>query len=152
MSVVRKFLPKTALTKMMKEAGDISASEALRRADVALGELEAGCLDAVDQALDALETSAKSAQPDLDAMYKHSADIVGLCGAFPAEGLDEAARSLCDYLDLVSEGEPHDLRVTGVHIASMRLLHRSDAPSEVRRQIVEGLAQAAARHHQPSKG
>lgn len=146
MSAVRKFRPKLALTEMMKKAGDISAGEALRRAGVALSAMEEECLGGVDVALDALDAQFKSGQVDVETMYKESSDIVGLCGGLStAEGLDEAARSLCDYLDRVGEGEPMDLRVIGVHIASMRLLHRSAAESEARKEVLDGLARVVAR-------
>lgn len=146
MSVVRRFKPKLALTEMMKKTGDISAREALKRAGTALHELEEGCLTEVDDALAELERQLKTSPPDIERMYKLSSDVVGLCGGLSAEGLDVAARSLCDYLDRVGEGEPLDVRVATVHVASMGLLHRSDAPREARHEILEGLAKVVARH------
>lgn len=146
MSVVRRFKPKLALTEMMKKTGDISAREALRRAGEALHDLEEGCLGGVDLALEELESQLKAAQPDIERMYTLSSDIVGLCGGLSAEGLDVAARSLCDYLDRVGEGEPFDGRIGAVHVASLRLLHRSDAPSKARAEILDGLAKVVARH------
>lgn len=146
MSVVRRFKPKLALTEMMKKTGDISAREALTRADTALHEMEEVCLGEVDIAMEELESQLKTGAPDTERMYKLSSDVVGLCGGLSAIGLDEAARSLCDYLDRVGEGEPLDHRVAAVHVASMRLLHRSDAPREARQEILDGLAKVVARH------
>jgi hypothetical protein len=147
MSVVRKFRPKLALTEMMRTAGDISAREALQRASTSLQAMEEECLTGVDEALEDLETQLKAAAPDIELMYRRSSDVVGLCGGLSAEGLDVAARSLCDYLDWVEEeGRALDSRVTGVHVASMRLLHRSPAPSEARQEILAGLAKVVARH------
>jgi len=146
MSAVRKFRPKLALTEMMKKAGDISASEALRRAGQALHAMEEECLGGVDAALDALDAQVKTGALDVEEMYRLSSDIVGLCGGLStAEGLDVAARSLCDYLDRVGEGETLDVRVVAVHNASMRLLHRSTAESAARKEILDGLAKVVAR-------
>lgn len=146
MSVVRKFRPQLALTEMMRKSGDISAREALKRADTALHEMEEACLGGVDVAMEELESQLKSSSPDIERMYKLSSDVVGLCGGLSAIGLDDAARSLCDYLDRVGEGEPLDHRVAAVHVASMRLLHRSDAPREARQEVLDGLAKVVARH------
>ncbi|MFN3522456.1 MAG: hypothetical protein ACK4YQ_09420 [Phenylobacterium sp.] len=146
MSVVRKFRPKLALTEMMKTVGDISAREALRRAGTALQAMEEDCLNGVDAALESLEAQLKAAQPDTERMYGLASDVVGLCGGLSAHGLDMAAKSLCDYLDRVGEGEALDQRIAAVHVASMRLLHRSAAPREAREEILDGLAKVVARH------
>jgi len=145
MSAVRKFRPKLALTAMMKKAGDISASEALRRADEALHAMEDVCLNAVDVELAGLEQELRTAPQPLEQMYKRGSDIIGLCGGLSAEGLDVAAHSLCDYIDRVLEGEALDVRILGVHVASMRLLHRSQADSAARQEILAGLAKVCAK-------
>lgn len=147
MSTFRRFKPKLALTKMMKEAGGMYAVEALRRADENLGELREGCLVNIDDVLDRLDAMAKAGidtGPDFETAYGLSSQIIGLSGGAPELKLEEAARSLCDYLDRLAEGERLDLRGIGVHVSALRLLHRSPAGPQERRTILDGLAQVAA--------
>lgn len=148
MSVVRKFRPKLALTALMKAPGGMYANEALKRADVALDGLKDQCLDGIDVALDQMEGLRKVSSDgkfDIETMYALSGGVIDLCGGASQGGLETAARSLCDYLDRLGEGEKLDLRGIDVHISSMRLLHRSPAPPEARQAILEGLAQVVAR-------
>jgi hypothetical protein len=153
MSVVRKFRPKLNLTKLMKSPGGMYVNEALKRADQALEAMQEECLSGVDEALDkmeALRKGAPGAALDIETMYTLSSSVIDLCGGITQTGLETAGRSLCDYLDRLGEGERLDLRGVDVHIASMRLLHRSPAPPEARKAILDGLAQVVALQSKPS--
>lgn len=147
MSVVRKYRPKLNLTALMKKPGGMYANEALKRASEALEAMQDECLNGVDDALEKMEALRKGVADkglDIETMYALSASVIDLCGGVAEEGLETAARSLCDYLDRIGEGERLDLRGVDVHIASMRLLHRSPAPPEARLAILDGLAKVVA--------
>ena len=56
------------------------------------------------------------------------------------ESLAQAARSLCDLIDRASETGKINPMSVQVHLASMKLLHRSEAGPDERAQIIKGLA------------
>jgi hypothetical protein len=148
MTLHRRFKPNLSLTAKMRAPGGIYAREALRRAAVAMDGMRAQCLAGIDRILEQMESwtaSSPSGQTD-DAIYRLSGDVVDLCGPAAQEGLEVAARSLCDYLDRRAEGEALDPRGIQVHLAAMRLLHRSSAGPVEREAVLDGLARLTAQH------
>lgn len=143
----RRFRPNLSLTAKMKQPGGMHAGEAIRRADATLETLQEGCLTGIDEALDKIEAmiaAGRASTPDLHGMYVASANVIDLCGGVAQGGLETAARSLCDYLDRLEEGERLDHRGIDVHVASMRLLHRTGASPAERQVVLDGLAQVSS--------
>lgn len=119
MTLHRRFKPNLSLTAKMKVKGGIHAREALKRADTSLGEMREGALSSIDAILDSLDVMArqkKQTPAAIEEMYRSCTSILDLCGPAGQVGLDTAARSLCDYLDRIAEGEQLDLRGISVHV------------------------------------
>lgn len=144
MTLHRRFKPILSLTAKMKVKGGIHAGEALRRADASLGEMREGALSSIDVILDSLDVMARPKQQTtagIEEMYRSCTGILDLCGPTGQVGLDTAARSLCDYLDRIAEGEQLDLRGINVHVSAMRMLHRTQASDAERAAVLSGLDQ-----------
>lgn len=140
MSVVRKFHVKTRLSSLIRAPGGLHAGEAIRRGEAVLAEHREACLDRIDEALARLDALFATPGSDPEQMYDTAADIVAFC-ASPRDGsLAEAARSLCELIDRASDGGRLNRSSVQVHLASMRLLHRTDAGPEARAAILDGLA------------
>jgi hypothetical protein len=140
MSVVRKFHVKARLATLIRQPGGMHVGEALKRGEAALAAQREGCLVHIDAALERIEGLIATPGYDPEVVYEASADIVALCAVFTDDSLASVSRSLCELIDRASEGGTLDDRSVQVHLASMRLLHRTDAGPEARAAIVDGLA------------
>jgi hypothetical protein len=155
MTLHRRFKPILPLTAKMKVKGGIHSVEAIRRADKSLEAMREDCLASIDGILDRLDVQARlqrSSPTDIELLYRSSSDILDLCGPAGQVGLENAARSLCDYLDRIAEGEPLDLRGVNVHVAAMRMLHRTQASNAERAAVLEGLSQLTTLQARPAPG
>jgi hypothetical protein len=155
MTLHRRFKPVLPLTAKMRVKGGIHSGEAIRRADTSLRAMREGCLASIDALLDRLDVLAKPAQQSaagIEQLYRSSSDILDLCGPAGQVGLDAAARSLCDYLDRIAEGERLDLRGVNVHVSAMRMLHRTPASGAERSAVLAGLGQLTALQARPATG
>ncbi len=151
MSVVRKFHVTTNLSKLIKTPGGIHAGEALKRGEAALEGARESCLSEVDVALEAMEALVANPGFDPEALYNLSAQMINFCGVFADDSLLTAARSLCELLDRSGEAGRRDDRGIQVHLASLRLLHRTHADAKTRAAILEGLAQVVERYERDAK-
>lgn len=143
----RRFRPSLSLSAKMKLPGGMHAGEAIRRADETLLTLQETCLTGIDDALNRMEeliAAGKTSQMDLEGMYSVASSVIDLCGGVAQGGLETAARSLCDYVDRIGEGERLDQRGVAVHVASMRLLHRTAATPAERQVVLDGLEQLSS--------
>lgn len=145
MSFVRKFHVKSRLASLIRQPGGMHVSEALKRGEAALGEHRESCLAHIDAAFARIEGLIATPGYDPEAVYEASADIVALCAVFTDDSLASVSRSLCELIDRASDGGTLDDRSVQVHLASMRLLHRTGAGPEQRAAIVEGLAKVVDR-------
>lgn len=139
----------------MRAKGGIHAGVAIRQAEKSLGEMREGCLTSIDAILDRLDVMARAPQQSpagIEDLYRSGSDILDLCGPAGQVGLDAAARSLCDYLDRIAEGERLDLRGVNVHISAMRMLHRTQASKAERAAVLAGLGQLTALQARPATG
>lgn len=155
MTLYRRFKPNLPLTAKMRVKGGIHSGEAIRRAETSLGEMREGCLASIDAILDRLDVMARATQQSsagIEDLYQSGSDILDLCGPAGQVGLDTAARSLCDYLDRIAEGEHLDLRGVNVHISAMRMLHRTQASGAERAAVLAGLGQLTALQARPATG
>jgi hypothetical protein len=140
MSVVRKYHVKTRLSTLIRAPGGIHAGEAIRRSEAGLAEHHEGCLNQIDEDLARLDVLLATRGFDPEEMYAVASEIVALCAVFTDESLADAARSLCELIDRASDGGRLDHSSIQVHLASMRLLHRTGAGPEARAAILSGLA------------
>jgi hypothetical protein len=153
MTLHRRFKPVLPLTAKMRVKGGVHSVEAIRRADKSLAAMREDCLASIDGILDQLDVQARLQQPsptDIEGLYRSSSDILDLCGPADQAGLENAARSLCDYLDRIAEGEHLDPRGVNVHVAAMRMLHRTPASAAERAAVLEGLAQLTTSQARPA--
>lgn len=151
MSVVRKFHVTPRLAQLIKAPGGLYVPEALKRGAAAMEESRETCLSEVDEALATMDAMAATPGFDAEAMYEQSARLISFCGAFDNDSLATAARSLCELLDRAGEAGRRDDRGVQVHLASLRLLHRTEADEATRKVILKGLAQVVDRYDRDAK-
>jgi hypothetical protein len=127
----------------------LTADTALAQADFNLEAHRQSALASLDAAIAAAgaivdeASPCKTAQEDL---YQAAYEIVGLAGLYDLAGLDVAARSLCDLIDLCRERQVWDAPGVAVHLAAMRSLRRPEpGASETERRVLAGLAQIVQR-------
>lgn len=147
MSTVRKFRVQTRLASMIREPGGIHISEALKRGDEVIAAQTDKFLDQIDACLASIETLFADPGHDPEEMYRLSTDIVSLCAVLPDPSLADVARSLCELIDQAGEtgrGRPKADAVQ-VHIASMKLLHRTGLDPAASREIVMSLGKMVAK-------
>ncbi|MBR7619053.1 hypothetical protein JKL49_06590 [Phenylobacterium sp. 20VBR1] len=151
MSVVRKFHVTTNLSKLIKAPGGMYVPEALKRGEAAVEASRETSLAEVDEALAAMEALVAAPDFDPEAVYNQSARLITFCGACSDDSLLTAARSLCELVDRAGEAGRRDDRGVKVHLASLRLLHRSEADEETRKAILAGLAQVVDRYERDAQ-
>lgn len=141
---VRMFRVRPRLALLMGERKDsIHVSQALQQAEKGLEKLRESCLEGLDRALDEMEGLVAQWPASAEAIYILSGKMIDVTGPAEAKGVEVAARSLCDILDQGGGSDAKRLEAVKVHVASLRLLHRSSAPPEMQAQILGGLAQVA---------
>ena len=151
MSVVRKFHVTPRLAKLIKAPGGLYVPEALKRGAAAIEASRESCLSEIDAALAAMDALAATPGFDPEVMYDQSARLIAFCGACADDSLATAARSLCELLDRAGEAGRRDDRGVKVHLASLRLLHRTEADPATRKAILAGLAQVVDRYDRDAK-
>ena len=139
MSNVRKFRVKTRLSSMIKEPGGIHVNEALKRGEAVLAGQTEVCLDQIDVCIARIEALFADPKSDPEEMYRLSTDVVTLCAVLPDPALAEVARSLCELIDQASETGRSKPQAVQVHIASMKLLHRTGLDAAGSQQILDSL-------------
>lgn len=149
MSVI-KFIPYTnRLAKLIKLPGGKTVEAAMADADANLKEIEAPCLEVLDQLIARIRGLAETPQPsvdDLDEIYARSNEIVGLGGVFGMQDLSAAAYSLCELVDRTRERGGPDRAAMAVHVNALRLLRMGVAVDEAERtRMLDGLASVVRR-------
>lgn len=145
MSTVRKFRVKTRLASMIREPGGIHVSEALKRGEEVIASQMDICLDQIDTCIARIETMFSDPQHDPEEMYRLSTDIVTLCAVLPGPALADVARSLCELIDQASETGRRNPQAVQVHIASMKLLHRTGLDPQASQEILDSLNKMVAK-------
>lgn len=151
MSVVKKYTVKPRLASLIRKPGGLHVGEAIKRGQAVIEDRRELCLNEIDEGLAAME--ALFAQPgyDIEEMYVIATRVIGACVIFSDEILASAARSLCDLIDRASETGRINQSSVQVHLASLRLLHRSDAPPEAQAQILQGLTQVVEKQERQAQ-
>lgn len=145
MSTVRKFRVKTRLASMIREPGGIHVSEALKRGEEVIAAQTEVCLDQIDVCIAKIEALFADANHDPEEMYRLSTDIITLCAVLPYPALAEVARSLCELIDQASETGRRKPQAVQVHIASMKLLHRTGLDAAASQEILDSLTKMVAK-------
>jgi hypothetical protein len=144
-SDVRKFRVKTRLSTMIKEPGGIHVSEALKRGEAALASQTEVCLDHIDICLARIEALIADPKYDPEEIYRLATDVVSLCSVLPHPALSEVARSLCELIDQAGETGRRNPKAIQVHVASMKLLHRTGLDDAGSQQILDSLVAMVAK-------
>jgi hypothetical protein len=145
MSVVKKYHVKPRLASMIQKSGGLHVGEAIKRGQAVIDGHREEFLSEIDSAMAAMDALAAQPGYDIEEMYKASTRVISACAVLTDESLAHASRSMCDLIDRASETGRINPMSVKVHLASMRLLHRSDAGPDERALILQGLAQVVAK-------
>jgi hypothetical protein len=148
MSEVKKSRMRPRLGQLMAEKGGIYVAEALKRAEATLETLREPSLSGIDgyiAAMDELLAGQADSPTLVEDLYARAADVLSLSGAERNQAVEVAARSLCALLDEAPGLTPSLLAGARVHVASIRLLHRTADDPAVQGPILQGLAALVAK-------
>ena len=129
----------------------ITASEATKRATVALETIRIPCIDTIEDALIEIERRFGSAAPNraneplLD-LYVLASKIIDLSGFMPDTGIDQAANALCELVDQSMVAKRTPWEAVDVNIRSLQLLRMQGAnfSADRRAAIIQGLRDVIA--------
>lgn len=127
MSVVRKFRIQNRLREALFDGTGPRIDEAVASADSALAELAEACMGAVRICLQEIEAGFAShvrgrETRDPKDLYEISLRIIDACAPLEPKALADAARCLCDLLDVAMETGAWRWPAVDVHIDALRLL------------------------------
>lgn len=145
MTKVRKFRVKTRLSAMIKEPGGIHVSEALRRGEAVIASRADDYLNEIDVCIASIEANFADPKGDPEEMYRLATNIVTLCAVLPDPALSEVGRSLCEPIDQSGETGRRNPQAIQVHIASMKLLHRTGLDLKASQEILDSLRKMVAK-------
>ena len=145
MTKVRKFRVKTRLSAMIKEPGGIHVSEALKRGEAVIASRVDDYLNEIDACIAGIEANFADPKGDPEEMYRLATNIVTLCAVLPDPALSEVARSLCELIDQTGETGRRNPQAIQVHIASMKLLHRTGLDLKASEEILDSLKKMVAK-------
>ncbi|MFM8755262.1 MAG: hypothetical protein ACKODL_11355 [Phenylobacterium sp.] len=145
MTKVRKFRVKTRLSSMIKEPGGIHVSEALKRGEAVIASRVDDYLNEIDVCIAGIEANFANPKGDPEEMYRLATNIVTLCAVLPDPALSEVARSLCELIDQTGETGRRNPQAIQVHIASMKLLHRTGLDLKASEEILDSLKKMVAK-------
>ena len=145
MTKVRKFRVKTRLSSMIKEPGGIHVSEALKRGEAVIASRVDDYLNEIDVCIAGIEANFADPKGDPEEMYRLATNIVTLCAVLPDPALSEVGRSLCELIDQTGETGRRNPQAIQVHIASMKLLHRTGLDLKASEEILDSLKKMVAK-------
>lgn len=145
MTKVRKFRVKTRLSSMITEPGGIHVSEALKRGEAVIASRVDDYLNEIDVCIAGIEANFANPKGDPEEMYRLATNIVTLCAVLPDPALSEVARSLCELIDQTGETGRRNPQAIQVHIASMKLLHRTGLDLKASQEILDSLRKMVAK-------
>lgn len=151
MSVVKKYHVKPRLASLIKKPGGMHVGEAIKRGQAVIDERVEEYLSDIDVAMEAMEKLAATPGYDIEEMYVASTRVIAACAVLTDDSLARASRSLCDLIDRASETGKLNPASVKVHLASMRLLHRSEAGPDEREQILDGLAKVVEKQERQAQ-
>ena len=150
MAQVKKHKVTNRLSTLIFESGGIGAREALKRADAAIDALRPLCLEDLDDVLGALDRhfgrlTTGHSPDDSKKVYLFSSQIIDCAIALPGSSIEQAARALCEFVDMADQRGVQDWAAVGVYIDSIKLLRAAGtAMSRAQRDaVLGGLSQLA---------
>jgi len=142
----KKFKVKTRLSTLAFTPGGISAKDALARADVAIEKMRDPALAAIDQTLAEMEARFGAAAANRDNeppedLYILSSNIIDAAVCVRQTSIDQAAKAMCDLVDLSGEMGVWDWEAVDLHLSSLRMLRLAgESMSERERMaVLDGL-------------
>lgn len=141
MKKFKKIRVKSRLSRLLGAGKGITANEAIARADAVLRPLRASTLEATDQIIAEIERrfgrrAAERASENLLDLYMLCTRIIDLAVVTPEIGLHEAARALCDLIDLSLERERTDWVAVDLHLEVLHLLRAGADQSQAQRDLL----------------
>jgi hypothetical protein len=156
MTPVRKFRVHSRLSRLAVGRGGISMAEALKRATAALEEMRPQCIILIDECLLEMDARFGATAPGrgdepLDHLYSLSSCIIDMAGALPGSGIEQAARALCDLIDLSLAAGRTGWVAVDVHLRALHLLraHGALLPPERRQAVITGLQNVVVKRYAP---
>jgi len=145
-SEAKIFKVKTRMSQVALGRGGITAGEAIDRAEAAVELTYGAAIAQIDRLLARLEAGygleGKTREDaDYERVYSMASQIIDISICLRDSLLDQAARSLCDLIDLSTELKVWDPQSVGVHIQVMRLLRQAgeEMKKVEREKLVDGL-------------
>jgi len=130
---------------MIKEPGGSHVSEALRRGEAVIASRADDYLNEIDVCIASIEANFADPKGDPEEMYRLATNIVTLCAVLPDPALSEVGRSLCELIDQSGETGRRNPQAIQVHIASMKLLHRTGLDLKASQEILDSLRKMVAK-------
>jgi len=123
----RIFVPPSNLKDQLSRPGGKTRDDAVKAAIAGVEMLREKSMDAIDQAIEAVEAVAQEGmkgaltESNLKDVLRNADEIVELAGTFRLENLDAAGRSLCDLVGLLLKVSPYPAEPIVVHARALRL-------------------------------
>lgn len=156
MNQVMKFKVRSRISKLAFKGG-ITAREAVSRADAAIEALRGPCLAAIDSTLAEIDArfghsaADRNAEP-LSDLYGLASQIIDAGIGLPNSGIDQAARALCELVDLSLVAESRSWVAIDVHIRALQLLrtHGTTLSPQRREAVIHGLGEVVVKQFGPA--
>jgi len=145
MTVITHARRKSNLARMIDAAGGISVGVALEQAEANIEAMRAQALEVVEAQIVVLErviapTSLEETPLRLAEAYRAANAVIDAASPFELVDLCQAAKGLCDLIDVARPGQAFDWRIVTVHARSLRLLQSLPLEaSEARDQVLGSL-------------
>ena len=151
MSQVKFTRVRNKISTAIGQGRGITASEATKRASVALETLRIPCIETIENALVEIErrfgsgAPGRANEPLLD-LYILASRIIDLAGFMPDTGIDQAANALCELIDRSMVAKRTPWEAVDVNIRSLQLLrmHGANFSADRRAAIIQGLRDVIA--------
>jgi hypothetical protein len=154
---VRKFRPPNRLAALIKERGGVLVQDAIAAAEAGVESLREASLANLDAALTEIERrygpGAKNRESEcFEDLYVLSSRVIDVSVYVSDAGIDRAAVSLCDLVDVCAEAKAWRWDAVDVHLNALRLLRANgaDLPADQREAMLQGLYQVS--HHRADEG
>lgn len=151
MSAVKKYKVRSKIAAVaFQGVNGVFVQEALEQAGINIGELREEGLNSMDATLAEMFArfgpAAKPRETDLFDLYTLSGQIIDVGLHLPNSGVAEAAYSLCELIDYISD-RPLMWDGIDVHLASMQMLRlQGEALGDAQRaKVLEGLRKVVAK-------
>ena len=145
MSEVRIFRVPNRLREKILKAGGPRALEILAKADKAMQDMRADCLERIDaligEIIDGYGRERRKGDEDFLELYTLSASIIDISAPVADLEIDRAAFYLCELVDRCGARGQWDWPSVDVHIGALQLLRLDEGnlPASARLQIFVGL-------------